>query len=89
MKIIHEKVYQTLDGYVRVKLYEDGSFDEFPIEEKEALVLLEQQKQSESLPESLHYEDEKYAFPIGYHEDGRKITEEEIENVRKMLYGDH
>lgn len=85
MNIIHEKVYKTLDGYVRVKLYEDGSFDEFPIEKKEALVLLEQQKQAEGL----HDEAEKYSFPIGYHEDGRKITEEEIENVRKVLYGDH
>lgn len=84
MNIIQEKVYQIPEGYVRVKLYEDGSFDEIPIEESEALVILEQQRQEEVSKQDT---DAKYDFPIGYHEDGRKITEEEVEKVRKALYG--
>jgi hypothetical protein len=81
MDIVAEKVYKVGDNYIRIRVAEDGSSEEFPITESEYLEAVQKQPETE-----IRGEEDKFSSPIGFREDGREFTEEEIENVRKWLY---
>lgn len=83
MSIIVEKVLKTEAGYMRLRFSEDGGYEEIQITEREYLETA--RKQTEAEPDRLR-ESDKFSSPIGFHEDGRKITDEEVEKVRQWLY---
>ncbi len=78
-----EKVYQTETDYIKVRCFEDGSIEEIPITESEYLEEVQKQPSREHKRQE---ESDKFTYPIGFHDDGRKITEEEIQKVREWLY---